>query len=97
MTPLPLRITYADGQQEELVLPAEIWRRNAESITRLLVSDQEITSIEFDPYRATADADRSNNSWPRRIEPTRFKLFKEKEKPNHMRREEKSEWEKPVL
>jgi hypothetical protein len=96
VTPLPLRITYDDGEVEELQLPAQIWRRNHEAVTKLFITDREIVSIELDPYRATADADTANNSWPRKAKPTRFKLFKEKEQPNPMRRQEKEQWEQPI-
>lgn len=96
VTPLPLRLTYNDGKVEELQLPAQIWRRNHQEVTKLFITDREIISIELDPYRATADADTANNNWPRKPVPTRFKLFKEKEKPNPMRRQEKEKWEQPI-
>ncbi|MBN7796083.1 M1 family metallopeptidase [Parahaliea mediterranea] len=96
VTPLPLRITYGDGEVEELQIPAEIWRRNANEVTKLFITDREITGIEFDPYRSTADADTANNAWPRKPETSRFKLFKEKEEPNPMRRDEQEKWEQPI-
>ncbi|TXS95770.1 M1 family metallopeptidase [Parahaliea maris] len=97
VTPLPLRITYADGKVEELQIPAEIWRRNAEQVTKLFITGKEITGIEFDPYRSTADADAANNAWPRKPKTSRFQLFKEKEDPNPMRRGNKEQWEQPIL
>ncbi|GAB3272375.1 M1 family metallopeptidase [Parahaliea aestuarii] len=97
VTPLPLRITYSDGKMEELQIPAEIWRHNAEQVTKLFITEKEITGIAFDPYRSTADSDTSNNAWPRQPKASRFKLFKEKEEPNPMRRDEKSKWEQPIL
>ncbi len=96
VTPLPLRITYDDGEVEELEIPAEIWRRNAEQVTRLFVTEREISSIELDPYRSTPDANRADNAWPRRVEPTRFQLFKESEDPNPMRRYEKESWDQTI-
>jgi hypothetical protein len=96
VTPLPLRITYADGKVEELQIPAEIWRRNAEQVTKLFITEKEITGIEFDPYRATADADTGNNAWPRKPKTSRFKLYKEAEQPNPMRRDDKEKWEQPI-
>lgn len=96
VTPLPLRITYADDSTEEMTLPAEIWRRNTDRVTRLFITEREISGIEFDPYRSTADADVSNNAWPRQPQKTRFQLFKEKEPPNYMRRYEKEAWEQPI-
>ncbi|MBT4520318.1 MAG: M1 family metallopeptidase [Halieaceae bacterium] len=97
VTPLPLRITYADKKNEELIIPAEIWRSNASEVIKLLITEREITSIELDPYRSTADADTYNNNWPRKPKTSRFQLFKEKESPNPMRRSDKDQWEKPTL
>ncbi|MEM1114675.1 MAG: M1 family metallopeptidase [Pseudomonadota bacterium] len=94
--PIPLRVTYADDSVDEIMLPAEIWRKNAEQVTRIIMSSKEITAIEVDPYREIADADRGNNHWPRKVEPTRFELFKQKEKPNPMRQGEKEAWEQPI-
>ncbi len=96
VTPLPLRITYAGGKTEEMVIPAEIWRRNAQSVTKLFIADKQITSIEFDPYRSTADANTADNAWPRQPKASRFKLFKESEKPNPMRHQDKEQWEQPI-
>lgn len=61
VSPLPLRLTYADGNTEALMIPAEIWRYNSETATRLLVLDRQLKSIELDPLHQTADTDRSNN------------------------------------
>ncbi len=85
VTPLPLRISYADGSHRDLTLPAEIWRYNAERVTKLFIEDQEITGIEIDPRLETADSNLSNNGWPARPGKTRFQLFKPDEKPNPMR------------
>ena len=97
VSPLPLRITYHNKRVEELTIPAEVWRRNGKEITKLFITEHEIVSIEFDPYRSTADANTANNSWPRKPESSRFKLFKESDKPNYMRRSDKEAWEQPVL
>lgn len=90
--PLPLTITYKGGKQENLVIPAEIWRRDAKQVSKLFIADKEIISIAFDPYLSTADADTSNNHWPRKAETSRFELFKMKEKPNPMLRMSEEDW-----
>jgi len=95
VAPLPLRITYADKSTEEMVIPAEVWRRNTKTVTKLFIRDREITGIDFDPYRSTADADTTNNSWPRKPQRSRFKLFRVKEDPNYMRRQDEDQWKKP--
>ena len=74
--PIPLTITYENGSKEELMIPAEIWRRNTESVTKLLIRSKRIASIDIDTAHQTADADFSNNSFPQRIVPSRLELYK---------------------
>jgi hypothetical protein len=75
--PIPLSITYADGSEEFLMLPAEIWRRNAQHVRKMLIRDREITSLSIDARHEIADANRANNHFPSRIEPSRIELFKQ--------------------
>ncbi len=96
VTPLPLRITYADNSVEELMIPAEIWRRDADKVTKVFIRDREITQISFDPQRRTADANEADNDWPRQIRPSRFQLFKESEQPNPMRRYDEEAWKQII-
>lgn len=74
--PLLFHITFADGGTEDANVPAEIWRLDAGKITKLFLTEQQITSIELDREGKTADADMGNNAWPRRVEERRFQLFK---------------------
>ncbi len=76
LTPLPLRLTYVDGGTEELMIPAEIWRRNGEKVTKLLIRRKKITEIALDTLHQTPDTDRSDNHFPRRITPSRLELYK---------------------
>ncbi len=76
VTPLPLLITDADGGEEFVMIPAEVWRRNHLMVTKMLIRDKPIVSIEVDPRRETADADFSNNHYPRRIDRSRLELYK---------------------
>ncbi len=78
-TPLPLLITSEDGSEEFMLLPAEIWRYDNKRITKVLVLDKAIKSIELDPRHETADADYANNLFPPRIRKSRIELFKEKD------------------
>jgi hypothetical protein len=82
--PIILKITYVDGSVQEWRGPAEIWRYNHKKVSKLLISDKEIQSIELDPQLETADTDRSNNFFPRKMVPSRFKIFKEEKKRNEM-------------
>ena len=84
VSPLPLLITDADGKEEFMMIPAEIWRRNSLAVTKMLIRDQPIASIEVDPRRETADADFSNNHYPGRIERSRLELYKDDDETRDM-------------
>ncbi|MEM8766013.1 MAG: M1 family metallopeptidase [Pseudomonadota bacterium] len=74
--PILLELTYADGESERLNLPAEIWRRNAMAVKKLIVTDRELTQVVIDPSWETADTDVENNHYPRRIVPSRIEAYK---------------------
>ncbi|MBH75554.1 MAG: aminopeptidase [Flavobacteriales bacterium] len=74
--PIILKFNYTDGTSETIRIPAEIWKRNSETITKVFILDKEINDIILDPFLETADVDKNNNYWPPRNEPTRFQLFK---------------------
>ena len=65
--PVPLLLGYADGTTEQLTLPAEIWRRNPQRVTKVVLSDKELSFVELDTYGQIADTDRSDNRWPQTI------------------------------
>ncbi|MDE0742442.1 MAG: M1 family metallopeptidase [Woeseiaceae bacterium] len=75
-SPLPLLITYIDDSEEFLTIPAEIWRRSYKKVTKLLIRQKAIKSIELDSRHETADTDFSNNHYPSRIEKSRIELYK---------------------
>ena len=78
--PILLELTFADGSKEEVRIPAEIWRRNNKSVSKMIVSTKEITNIVLDPHLETADTDLSNNHWPPKPVRSRFQLFKSSSK-----------------
>jgi hypothetical protein len=57
-------------------VPAEVWRHNPKKITKLIITDEPMVGLTQDPYLETADVDTSNNSWPRKVTPSRLELFK---------------------
>lgn len=89
--PVILDIEYADGAKKQLRIPAEIWRRNNQRVSKLIVSPQEIRSITLDPHLETADTDLSNNHWPAKPVKTNFQLFKEREEKNPMQLQQEAE------
>jgi len=96
--PVILQINYSDKTSEELRIPAEIWRYNCEVVSKMIITEKEITSLVLDPHLETADTDLHNNHYPRRIRESRFKLFKRDMPKNPMQvkkaEEEKKEEEK---
>ena len=76
ISPLPLKLTYADGTVEELTIPAEIWRRDSQNVTKLIVRDKKIDTIDLDPAHQTADANYDNNSYPPVLRSSRLELYK---------------------
>ena len=77
--PLIFRVEYVDGTNEEIRVPVEIWRYNNFNVSKLIVTKKEVKSIVLDPNLETADADLSNNFFPRRAIPTRFQIFKQQQ------------------
>ncbi len=80
ISPLPLTLNYANGETEDIMIPAEIWRRNSRSVTKLIIRNSPIASVELDRHHQTADADYNNNSFPPIITPSRLELYKSQSK-----------------
>lgn len=83
--PVPLKLEYADGGTEIIRIPAEVWRKNPLAVTWQHVTPKTLKSAEVDPMWEIADADRSNNHYPRRIEPATLKVRGGSEAPNRMK------------
>jgi hypothetical protein len=77
--PIILQLSFADGTEESMRIPAEIWRRSPAAVQKLIVSDKELTQVVVDPLWETADVDVENNHYPRRIIPSRIEAFKSPE------------------
>ncbi len=77
--PIILRFDFKDGTNEVVRIPAEIWRRSGEDVSKVFIFDKEVSAIRMDPFLETADTDLNNNAWPQQAEPTRFELFKERQ------------------
>ena len=84
ITPLPLTINYRNGESENVMIPAEIWRRGSNSITKLFIRDKRIKSIDIDNLHQTADADFSNNTYPGKISKSRLEIYKSKRKAKNL-------------
>ena len=78
--PIILEFIYVDGTRENVRIPAEIWKKNTNSVKKVFILENELSNVILDPFLETADTYRNNNYWPAKNEPTRFQLFKQKER-----------------
>ena len=74
--PIIVEFAFADGTKETKRIPAQIWRKNENKVTKVFYTNKKAVSIKLDPMRETADIDETNNSWPNVAEPSKFTLFK---------------------
>lgn len=79
--PIIIEWTFADGSKEVDRIPAYIWRKDENKVTKVFAKDKEVVAVQLDPYRETADINENNNSWPRKATPSRFELFKQQQSP----------------
>ncbi len=87
--PIILKINYTDGSEEIKRIPAEVWRKNPQAVSKLIMTTKEIEKLEIDPYLETADADVNNNHWPAKVVKSRFQLWKQKTKESPMKQAQK--------
>tara|TARA_R110001599_G_scaffold90711_2_gene238691 strand:+ start:3095 stop:5437 length:2343 start_codon:yes stop_codon:yes gene_type:complete len=74
--PIIIEWTYADGTTEIERIPAYIWRKNEDKVTKAFMKDKEVVQIRLDPKRETADTNEDNNYFPRVNKPSRFEMFR---------------------
>lgn len=77
--PIILEWTYKDGTKEIERISAQVWRKNEKNVLKTFMKDKEVASIKLDPYRETADIDETNNKYGDIKEPSKFKVFKQKQ------------------
>ena len=92
--PIIVRAHFADGSFERMEFPAQIWKKNSKQVNKLIVTDKELVRLELDPQRQTADVEASNNHWPPRMVPSRFKLYKSPPRKNEMQKAKKGDGDK---
>ncbi|TGE21078.1 M1 family metallopeptidase [Hymenobacter metallicola] len=96
--PIIVQMTYEDGKTELVNIPAEIWRKNNEHVTKVFITPKPVVSFSLDPYLETADTDLSNNSFPRKLAPSRFELYQQQQQaaPNPMQLQQTSQQNPPA-
>ncbi len=80
--PIILEWKYKDGTTEIERIPAQIWRKNENKVTKSFIKNKEVASVKLDPYKEIADIDESNNGYgdSKPIPPpSRFNVFKQKQ------------------
>jgi hypothetical protein len=78
--PIIVELEYADGTTEVRRIPAEIWRFDAKTVTKTIVTDKAVTNVVLDPFLETADTDTDNNEIAPPKKADRFELFKRGER-----------------
>ncbi len=77
--PIIVEFTFADGTKQLEKIPAQIWRKNENKVTKVFMTNKAATAIKLDPMRETADINESNNVWGNiDAEPSKFSIFKAK-------------------
>ena len=78
--PIILQFVFADGTTQTERIPAQVWRKNENNVTKLFMTDKQAVKIVLDPMKETADINTDNNNWPSATEdaPTKVALYKMK-------------------
>ncbi|MEM7455556.1 MAG: M1 family metallopeptidase [Planctomycetota bacterium] len=82
--PVIIELEFEDGTTEVIRYPAEIWGRDHERVSKMIITEKVLTSITLDPRLETADVDTTNNYFPPRISRSRFELYRDSRRPNPM-------------
>ena len=87
--PIILELEFVDGRKERMQIPAEIWRRNPDTVRKLIVlkKGDELKGVVVDPNWETGDANVDNNAYPRKIIPSRIEAYKDKKREGFSRRD----------
>lgn len=82
--PIPLEITYEDGNKELIRIPVEIWRKNPHKTKWLKRSKIKITQAIIDPFWEIGDTEIENNYYPTRLIPARLKPRASRSNPKNL-------------
>jgi hypothetical protein len=96
--PIIVEMQFEDGTSEVKRIPAEVWRYNDATVTKVFITDKVVKQFVLDPFLETADVNRSNNYYPEKTEPSKFEMFKQQQAPpseNPMQRAKRAEEDRP--
>jgi len=86
--PIVVELEFDNGRKEKHTVPAEIWKKDHKSVSKLFVTNRKVVAIRIDPSEETADSNKGNNIWPPQIEEVPFTLEKPRESwDNEMKRD----------
>jgi hypothetical protein len=72
--PITLELDYTDDSSEEIRIPVEVWRKNPDTVAKLVIREKQLVRVTLDPYLEIADAEFTDNIWPPEMEPKTFQL-----------------------
>ncbi len=76
--PVIIEWTYKDGTKEIDRIPAEIWRHNEKTVTKVFLKDKEVTNLVLDPKLETSDISTVDNVFPKVAKSNKFDELKKK-------------------
>lgn len=76
--PVIIEWTYKDGSKEIERLPAEIWRINEKTVTKVFAKEKEVVNVVIDPMKETSDISIDDNVFPRVEQASKFDELKKK-------------------
>jgi Peptidase family M1 domain len=76
--PIVIEWTFKDGSKEIEKLPAEVWRLNESEFKRSFIKDKEVATVIIDPNQEMAEADLSDNVFPKKPIENKFDELKKK-------------------
>ena len=61
--PIQAKLTFSDGSEQMVKIPADAWKKDERKHSFGLFTDKTLTKVVLDPDEVFADINRDNNSW----------------------------------
>lgn len=74
--PVIIEWTYKDGTKETEKIPVEVWRTNEREVKKVFVKEKEVVNVVIDPNQDTAEAELSDNVFPKKPVESKFDQLK---------------------
>ena len=76
--PVIIEWTFKDGSKEIEKIPVEVWRTNEREVKKVFVKEKEVVNVVIDPNQDTAEAELSDNVFPKKPVESKFDQLKKK-------------------